>query len=195
MTTPCRLAAVALLAAPLAAPAAQPAARHALSAAPRVLHAAFDSVKADGGGYTRVETTVTYDPTAGTYAHVVRDAEGRVLSESVQTTTVAGPTEEEAAAARALIAAHPDVARAAARARRPLVVGGGFPLVREEGHACGPGSRCLTYDVLEPAQAGEAPRRVRYVVVDLRHGRVLPADPVAEGNLAHPAARRQSRSW
>ena len=184
-------AALALAAAPPAV-AAQPAASRFSLAAPRVLFATSDSVKADDGRRVRVVTTVTYDPAAGLYTHVVRDGEGRVLSRAVRTSSTAGPTAEEDAAARALVAAHPAVARA--RTRRPVGIGGGFPLVREGG-LCGPGSRCLSYDVVEGAGEGEPARRVRYVTVDLRDGRVVEADPVADSNLAHPAARRESRSW
>ena len=83
------------------------------------------------------------------------------------------------------------VVAAGLRLAGPVTVDGGFPLVREAGHPCGPGGRCLQYDVW--AGPGGSPERVRYVVVDLRAGRVLPLDPDAGGNLAHPDARRQSR--
>ena len=103
------------------------------------------------------------------------------------------PTEAEDAAAHALVAAHPVLARLVRAAAYPVEVRGGFPLVREAG-ACGPGSRCLSYDMIEQTPGG--PRRLRYVIVDLRDPRVVSADadPVADGNLAHPAARRQSRT-
>lgn len=162
--------------------------------APRVLFAVTDSVKGDDGRYARLTTVLRYHPEAGEYVHTVEDAAGRVLARHVRPTTLAGPTAEEAAAAEALVAGHTEVARLVAAAAHPVVIEGGFPLVREAG-PCGPGSRCLTYDVVEVAPA--APRRLRYVVVDLRTVRVADADadPVADGNLAHPAARRQSRSW
>lgn len=164
--------------------------------APRVLFAASDSVKTDDGSYAQITTTVRYHPEAGEYVRTTEDDSGRLLSRHVRTSTVAGPTAGEETVAQALVREDPEVAAAIASADHPVIVQGGFPLVREAG-ACGPGSRCLTYDVLEVAPGARAPRRLRYVVVDLRSVRVLDpdADPVADGNLAHPAARRQSRSW
>ena len=49
-------------------------------------------------------------------------------------------------------------------------------------------------DVFETTP-GRPAERLRYVIVDLRTLRVLDADadPEADTNLAHPAARRQSR--
>ncbi len=193
--SPARLAAgaLALLTAPLAA---QPSAVARLAPeAPRVLFASLDSVKTDDGRHALVRTVLRYDPAAGTYTHRIEDAEGQTLAERVTTTTLAAPTVAEEAAAQALIAAHPDLRRRVGSAEYPVEVRGGFPLVREAGAACGPGSRCLSYDVIEQTPGG--PRRLRYVVVDLRDPRVVSADadPVADGNLAHPEARRQSRTY
>ena len=183
----------------LAAPPALAQGARLHPTAPRVLFAATDSVKLDDGSRARVRTTVTYDPAAGEYVHLAETAPpggaGRVLSRRVAASTVAGPTAAEAAAAQALIAAHPALARVVGAAAHPVTVHGGFPLAREGG-ACGPGSRCLSYDVVE-RPPGAPVRRLRYVVVDLGALRVVSADadPVADSNLAHPAARRQSRSW
>ena len=190
MTAP-RLTLVALAAALLAP--ASPAQDARLAAAPRVLFAASDSVKGDDGVYRRLQTVVTYDPAAGAYVHEVRDAAGRVVSRTERAVSVAGPTAAEAEAARAQIAAHPEIARLTSAARGAVTIDGGFPLVREAGHPCGPGGRCATYDVFETT--GDGRRRLRYVVVDLRTGRVLDADADAQrdSNLAHPGARRQSR--
>ena len=186
------LAALALLLSP---PASAQAARLSPTA-PRVLFAASDSVKTDDGSYARLTTVLRYDPEAGEYVHTVADAGGHVLSRDVRAVAVAGPTPDEAAVAEALVAEHPEIARLVARATGPVRIRGGFPLVREAG-PCGPGSRCLTYDVLEDVPGAPTPRRLRYVVVDLRAVRVADADadPVADGNLADPTARRQSRSW
>lgn len=184
-----------LAAAPLAAqPTDGSATARLVAHAPRVLFASLDSVKTDDGSHAWVRTVLRYDPVAGTYAHRIKDAEGRTLSERVTTMTLAAPTEAEEAAAQSLIRSHPEIARLVADAAYPVEVEGGFPLVHEAGAACGPGSRCLSYDVLE--QAPDATRRLRYVVVDLRDLTVVSADadPVADGNLAHPAARRQSRT-
>lgn len=162
-------------------------------AAPRVLLAVSDSVKGDDGVYLRLQTVVTYDPVAGEYAYETRDADGTVRSRTVRTVSVAGPTDAEAQAARQRITAHPEIARLAGAASGTVTIDGGFPLVREAGHPCGPGGRCVTYDVFETTAAGR--RRLRYVVVDLRADRVLDADADAQrdSNLAHPDARRQSR--
>lgn len=197
MSTPLRLATLAaalLVGAPASAQVA------GLSpTAPRVLFAVTDSVKLDDGSRARVRTSVTYDPAAGEYVHLTeRVAPGgaaEVLSRRMATTTVAGPTAAEEAAAQALVAGHPALARVVAAAEHPVTVRGGFPLVREGG-PCGPGSRCLSYDVIEHPPGAPA-RRLRYVVLDLGALRVVSADadPVADSNLAHPAARRQSRSW
>ena len=192
-----RLLALPLLIAVVAAPASGQGAARMSPTAPRVLFAASDSVKTDDGTYARITTTLRYLPEAGEFVHTVEDARGEVLSREVRTSTVAGPTAEEEAEAQALVAEQSEVARLVGAAEHPVVVQGGFPLVREAGTDCGPGSRCLMYDVLEVVPHERAPRRLRYVIVDLRTLRVVSADadPVGEGNLVHPAARRQSRSW
>ena len=188
----------------LAAPPALAQGARLSPTAPRVLFAVTDSVKLDDGSRARVRTTVTYDPVAGEYVTLTETAPaggphaggaGRVLSRRVAASTVAGPTAAEEAEAQALLAAHPALARVVGGAAHPVTVRGGFPLVREGG-ACGPGSRCLSYDVIEHPP-GAPVRRLRYVVVDLGALRMVSADadPVADSNLATPAARRQSRSW
>ena len=188
-----RVFAAALLAV-LAAPLAGAQAPRLSASAPRVLFAATDSVKTDGGRRERVTRVVTYDPVAGTTTDRTTGADGRVLSESVRTTTVIAPTPAEAELARSLVAGHPEIAPLIAASRGTVFVEGGFPLVREAGHACGPGGRCVLFDVYE-GLPGQTARRLRYVIVDLRTLRVLDADadPEADGNLANPAARRRSR--
>ena len=188
-----RLLAAVLLAA-LAAPLGSAQPLRVSTSAPRVLFAVTDSVKTDDGRRARVTRTVTYDPVAGTYTDETVDAAGETLRRSVRAVSVAGPTPAEGEAARALVAAHPEIAPLVAAAQGEVHVEGGFPLVREAGHPCGPGGRCVTVDVFETTPDG-APRRLRYAVVDLRALRVLDADADAQGdsNLAHPAARRQSR--
>lgn len=184
------IAVLALLAA--AAPAGAQAALRA--DAPRVLFAVADSVKTDDGRRDLVTRTLTYDPVAGEYLDESVGSDGAVLSRVVSGTSLAGPTPAELATARALVAAHPDIASRVARSSGTVHVEGGFPLVREAGHACGPGGRCVLIDVYAVAP-GEKARRIRYAVVDLRTLAVLDADadPSADGNLANPAARRHSR--
>ena len=188
--TPLRLAAV--LVATLAAGPASAQAGLSPSAS-RTLFAATDSVKGDDGARIEATATLTYDPVSGDYVHTVAHG-GRVLTRSVRATSVAGPTPDEGRAARELVAAHPAVAALIAGARGRVTIDGGFPLVREAGHPCGPGGRCLSLDVWQTSPDGER-GRLRYVVVDLRAVRVLEADaePQADSNLAHPDARRQSR--
>ncbi len=176
----------------LSAPAGAQAALRA--DAPRVLFASADSVKTNEGHRDLVTRTVTYFPARGEYVDESVDGAGRVLSRRVRLTSTAGPTPQEQELARALVAEHPEVAPRIARAQGTVHVEGGFPLVREAGHPCGPGGRCVTVDVFETAP-GQPARRIRYAIVDLRTLTVLDADahPQGDSNLANPAARRQSR--
>ena len=137
---------------------------------------------------------MTYDPVAGTTTDRTTGMDGHVFRESVRMSSVIAPTPDEAEAARMLTASHSDIAPLIAGARGTVHVEGGFPLVREDGHPCGPGGRCVLMDVFETTP-GRPAERLRYVIVDLRTLRVLDADadPEADTNLAHPAARRQSR--
>lgn len=186
-----RLIPVALVAILLCgAPKAQEA---RLTQAPRVLFAVSDLVKNNEGEHVQIETTVTYNPAAGEYLHESRDAQGRVLSRVIRSTSVAGPTPAEARFSRRMIETHPEIAALIASANGDVTIDGGFPLVREAGHPCGPGGRCASYDVFVSGPDGR--KRLRYVIVDLRQGRVLDADADADldSNLAHPDARRQSR--
>lgn len=162
--------------------------------APRVLSDITDAVKDDDGAQTTLRTVLTYDPGPGEYVYTVTEADGRVRSREVRGLAPFGPTPEEDAAARTLVALDADVAPILSRALHPVRIQGGFALVREAGHACGPGSRCVQYEVAELVPGEPFGRRLRYVVVDLRAVRVLSADfdPAAEGNLANPAARAVS---
>ena len=160
----------------------------------RTLFAVTDSVKGDDGARIAATTTLVYEPSAGRYVHTVTDGDGRVLTRAVRSTSVVGPTPAEMRASREAIASHPEIAALIEDARGEVTIDGGFPLVREQGHACGPGGRCVTLDVWQTLEDGDR-QRIRYVVVDLREIRVLEADadPQADSNLAHPAARQQSR--
>ncbi len=161
---------------------------------PRVLFAVTDSLKGNDGVRIAATTTLTYEPSTGAYVHTVVDGDGRVLTRSVRSTSVAGPTPSESQAARFVIEDDPEIAALIAKAEGPVSIEGGFPLVREEGHPCGPGGRCVTLDVWQTLEDGHR-ERLRYVIVDLRDVRILDADahPEADSNLAHPDARRQSR--
>lgn len=164
-----------------------------LTQGPRILFAISDVVKNNDGEHVRIETTITYDPVAGEYVHETHDAEGSLLSRATRSTSVAGPTPTEAEVSRRLIETHPEIAALITEAEGAVTIDGGFPLVREAGHACGPGGRCASYDVFVTTPDGR--QRLRYVIVDLRGVRVLDADSDSDldSNLAHPDARRQSR--
>ncbi len=164
--------------------------------ATRVLSDITDTVKDDDGGRVTLNTLLTYDPVAGEYVRTVTEADGRVRERTVQTAHIFRPTREEDQAARAIVALDPEVSALMSRSPYPVEIVGGFQLLREEGHGCGPGSRCLQYDVLEQVPGEAFGRRIRYVVVDLRALQMFSNDfdPATEGNLANPAARAQSRS-
>ncbi len=162
----------------------------------RVLRTWTTSVKTAAGTEPRT-FTVTFDPATGETVETARDAAGRVLSREASLATMVRPSPDELAAALALVRAEPGVA--ALLAADPAVsVAGGFNLVREAGHPCGPRARCLQFEVMrtDTAARGRASarpvERLRYVVVDVRAGRVVfpDLDPALEGNLANPAARR-----
>ena len=191
------LAAAALAASGFAPREASAQAAVALSrTAPRVLSDITDTLKGDDGTPVTLRTVLTYDPAQGEYVYTTSEADGRVRSRDVRGLAPFGPTAEEDAAAQALIALDADVAPLMSRARHPVRVQGGFSLTREAGHACGPGSRCVQYEVVELVPGEPFGRRLRYVVVDLRAVRVLAADfdPAVEGNLADPAATAPSRT-
>jgi hypothetical protein len=180
----------------LAHPAAAQTAAALSRTAPRVLTDVTDTVKDDDGSRVTLRTVLAYDPAAGEYVQTVTEADGTVRSRTVQTSRMVPPTAEEDAAARALVAADPEVSALVAQARYPVEVSGGFQLVREAGHGCGPGSRCLQYDVYEVVPGETFARRIRFVVVDLRQLELFSNDfdPATEGNLANPAARARSRA-
>lgn len=180
----------------LAAPAFAQDAPSLVTTAPRVLHSAQTEVKTADGGLATYRYSTVYDPVAGEYIRTVEDVDtGEILQREVLLATLTAPTEEEDAYARDLIASDPEIAGLMAKAEYPVKITGGFVLSREEGHACGPGSRCLQYDVLETLPDLRTARRIRYVVVDLRAGRFVSRNFNAdtEGNLANPAMRQDSR--
>jgi len=163
---------------------AAPAARAQSAAAPgpdaRVLRAWSDPVKLDDGTTVVWHHAVTFDPATGETVRTTRLDDGTVVARVPHRPL--RPTADEIAEAHALILAHPEVA-ALARAAGAPVVDGGFLLVQPPGQPCGPGTRCVQFDVLELADP-QHPARLRYVVVDLRAGRVVDADfqPARDGN-------------
>ncbi|MEO0559511.1 MAG: hypothetical protein AAF170_15150, partial [Bacteroidota bacterium] len=157
----------------------------------RVLGSQTAQVKTADGRVESRRSTLVYDPIAGEYVTTTYDASGRQLDRTVTQTRMIGPSPAEATRAEHLIRTDPELAAVIASAEHPVTVSGGFPLVREVGHTCGPGSRCLMYDIFEviPASSkGERARarRIRFVVVDLRAIEVFSRDfdPAVEGNFA-----------
>ncbi len=189
------LAAAALVAcgvlAPLGARAQEAAAAPGLPAGVRVIRDVMDEVKLPDGSSAVWHIVTTYDPASGETVRTITDASGAVVERTVRVGTLMAPSAAEVAAGEALVRADTDVARLIAAARQP-VVQGGFILLREEGHPCGPGSRCLQYDVVDVNESAREVQRIRYVVVDLRTNRVISNDfdPVTEGNLANPLHRQ-----
>jgi hypothetical protein len=159
----------------------------------RVLHDLVDEVKLDDGTTARWRFRTTYDPETGITEHVVTDESGRVVRRESGSGGLNVPSPEEIAQAEAIIRADPEIAALIAKASDPRV-SGGFILQREAGHPCGPGSRCLQFDVLNVNHEERRNTRIRFVVVDMREGRMLfrDFDPAGEGNSANPV---ESRSY
>lgn len=191
MPTPFRLAALALALTLPGAAAAQ--STDAVSPSlPRVLADGTQTLKGDDGQPTTLRSTLVYHPTAGEYVNTVTDPSGAVIRRDVKTTAMVRPTDTEEAVAQSLIRADAEVAALIAGASGEVVVSGGFPLVREAGHGCGPGSRCLMYDVYELVPGQRAGERLRFVVVDLRSVSLWSNDfdVVNEGNRSPADSRR-----
>ena len=167
----------------------------------RVLGDRTEQIKTNDGDIAQRRSTLVYDPVAGEYVKTVYNASGQMLNRTVRRNLMIGPSPAEASRVERLIHTDPELAVLIASAEHPVTVSGGFPLVREEGHACGPGSRCLMYDIFEvtPSESkGDRPsaRRIRFVVVDLRSVRLFARDfdPAVDGNFANPAIRERSRA-
>jgi hypothetical protein len=155
-----------------------------------VLRDYVDEVKLPDGTAAQWRFVVTYDPVSGETVRTVTDESGREVERTATTQTLARPSEEEMDRAEALVRADPEVAALIAAARQP-VVHGGFVLLREDG-PCGPGSRCLQFDVADVHEAERRVERLRYVVVDLRNDSIVSNDfdPATDGNVSRPADAR-----
>ena len=149
----------------------------------RVLRSWVDDVKLDDGSQALWTFTVTFNTNTGEYVRTVTDDNGALVERLVQTTSLSGPTEEEIEMARAIILDDPDLSELYERAANPGL-SGGFILQREAGHPCGPGSRCLQFDMFDVDVATRRVNRIRYVVVDVRYGTLVSRDfdPSADGN-------------
>ena len=156
-----------------------------------VLRDYVDEVKLDDGSTAQWRIVVVYDPASGETIRTVTDEAGRTIERTSTVGTLQRPSADEVARGEALVRADPEVAALIAAARHP-VVQGGFILVREEGHPCAPGSRCLQFDVADVDEAARRVERLRYVVVDLRTDRVVSNDfdPATQGNVRRPGDAR-----
>ncbi len=163
--------------------AAAPAVEAQDASGERVLRSWVDDVKLDNGSQARWTFTVTYDADAGIYARTIRDANGALVERTTQTTSLVRPTDEEIEMARAIIFADPNLRELYERAANPEL-SGGFILQREEGHPCGPGSRCLQFDMFDVDTAARRVNRIRYAIVNLRDGTLVSNDfnPATDGN-------------
>jgi len=149
----------------------------------RVLRSWTDNVKLDDGSRSLWTFTTTYNTDTGEYARTITDESGALVERTTQTTSLARPTDDEIEMARAVIFADPDLSELYERADNPEL-SGGFVLQREAGHPCGPGSRCLQFDMFDVDVVARRVNRIRYVVVDVRDGTLVSKDfdPSADGN-------------
>ena len=152
----------------------------------RVLRSWTMDVKLDDGSRALWTFTVTYDTDAGEYIRTTTDESGALIERTIQTSSVIPPNQEEIEMARAVIFADPDLNELYGRAENPHL-SGGFVLQREAGHPCGPGSRCLQFDMVDVDVAASLVNRIRYVVVDVRDGTLVSNDfDPSEGNVSRP---------
>src|SRR5690606_1023764 len=134
-----------------------------------------DEVKLDDGSTEVRIVTDTFNPQTGAYTRTVTTEEGKVVERSVRDGAFVRPSEEEIRLARQAILNHPEIAPLVASAANP-VLSGGFVLSREDGHPCGPGSRCLQFDLYDVNDAAREVNRIRFVIVDARDFSVVDAD-------------------
>jgi len=149
----------------------------------RVLRSWTDDVKLDDGSQARWIFTVTFNTDTGEYARSITDESGALIERTTQTASLAAPSDEEIEMARAVIFADPDLSELYEEAANPEL-SGGFVLQREAGHPCGPGSRCLQFDMFDVDTLARRVNRIRYVVVDVRDGTLVSNDfnPSTDGN-------------
>jgi len=160
-----------------------PAAHAQNATGDRVLRSWIDDVKLDDGSQARWTFTVTYNANTGEYAETITGQSGELIDRTVGNMSMIRPTLEEIEMARAIIFADPDLSELYERAANPEL-SGGFVLQREAGHPCGPGSRCLQFDMFDVDVAAREVNRLRYVIVDVRDGTLVSNDfdPSADGN-------------
>lgn len=158
-----RSPALALLAALALAPALRAQAAAPAFEGLHLVRAWTDDVKLGDGTEEDRRFEVLFDYASGRALQRVYGPTGALLEERVLPQPVPASM-AELAAARALVLALPEVA---ALRTQGAEVDGGFVYAPANG-PCGPGARCLQYDVMT------ADRRtsLRYAIVDLREGHV-----------------------
>ena len=152
----------------------------------RVIRSWTMDVKLDDGSRALWTFTVTYDADAGEYIRTTTDEGGALIERTIQTSSVIPPNQEEIEMARSVIFADPELSELYERADNPKL-SGGFVLQREAGHPCGPGSRCLQFDMVDVNSSARRVDRIRFVVVDVRDGTLVSNDfDPSEGNVRRP---------
>ncbi|MDX1421442.1 MAG: hypothetical protein R3181_15865 [Rubricoccaceae bacterium] len=151
--------------------------------AERTIRSWVDDVKLDDGTTARWTITHSYDAASGLYFRTVTDASGALVERTEMGPSLISPNEEEIERARALILGDAELGALYEQAQAPTL-SGGFVLLREEGHPCGPGSRCLQFDMFDVDHQARDVERIRYVVVDLRTDTIVSRDfdPSANAN-------------
>ena len=141
----------------------------------RVLTAWNDVLTLADGTTTTNTVTITFDTMTGVYTRIVTNERGEVLDRSDDKGLFVGPTSDEIRQAREAILSHPEIAPLVDQALNPTL-SGGFILVQEEGQMCGPGTRCLQFDLYDVNDAAREVNRIRFVIVDARDFSVVDTD-------------------
>ena len=132
-----------------------------------------DDVKLDGGAEEARRIELLFDYATGRTLERVYGPAGALLSERALDKPVPASLAEKAAA-EALVLADAEVAALRAQGAE---VDGGFLYAPETG-PCGPGGRCLQFDVM----SADRKTSVRYAIVNLRAGAVDVLDGVPVGS-------------
>ncbi|CAN5580466.1 hypothetical protein BH23BAC4_BH23BAC4_06540 [soil metagenome] len=148
----------------------------------------IDHVKVEGDRTERRTVVVAIDYATGQTEQLFYDAEGTLLHQEI--TGYAAPNARERERAIRMIKQDAELGPLATQLG--VIVEGGFPLLRRAGEACGPGSRCLQFDMYR-SMGSRSATRIRYVVVDLAAGIIVNRDlePSESGNIQLPLDRAE----
>jgi hypothetical protein len=151
----------------------------------------IDHVKVEGNRTVRRTIVVAIDYATGQTEQLIYDAEGTLLHQVA--TGYATPNSRERERAIRMIRQDPELGTLAAQIG--VIVEGGFPLLRRSGEVCGPGTRCLQFDMYRSTGSRSA-TRIRYVVVDLGSETIVHRDlePSESGNIQLPPDRAEMRN-